>query len=52
MISNAASRRWTPEALLYLDASRELEIAARYATGQPAVWTPIWVVVVEDEVFG
>src|SRR6187402_1668219 len=51
MSSRASGESWTSEELRYLDASRELEIAARRASGDPGVWTPIWVVVVEDEVF-
>ena len=51
MTSNAPGGSWTPEELRYLDASRELEIAARRTSGGPGIWTPIWVVVVEDEVF-
>ncbi len=51
MILKAAGRSWTPEALRYLDASRELEIAGRDAAGHPTVWTQIWVVVVDGEVF-
>jgi hypothetical protein len=51
MTSSALGGSWTSEELRYLEASRELEIAARRANGDPGVWTPIWVVVVEDEVF-
>jgi hypothetical protein len=51
MSSHAPGESWTSEELRYLDASRELEIAARRASGNPGAWTPIWVVVVEDEVF-
>jgi hypothetical protein len=51
MSAHAPGESWTSEDLRYLDASHELEIAARHANGDPGVWTPIWVVVVEDEVF-
>lgn len=51
MTSNTPCGRWTSAELRYLDASRELEIAARRVSGDPATWTTIWVVVVEDEVF-
>jgi hypothetical protein len=49
--SHALGESWSSEELRYLDASRVLEIAARRASGDPGVWTPIWVVVVEGEVF-
>ena len=51
MTSSALGRSWTSEELRYLEASRELEIAARRVDGDLRGWTPIWVVVVEDEVF-
>ncbi len=51
MSSRALGESWTSEELRSLDTSPELEIAARRADEDPGVWTPIWVVVVEDEVF-
>lgn len=43
--------RWTTEDLRFLAAARELQIAVPHADGRPGAWTPIWVVVADDEVF-
>ncbi len=51
MTWNAPGGPWTSEDLRHLAGSRELEIAAPRVSGGPGRWTPIWVVVVEDEVF-
>lgn len=51
MTGNAPRGTWTPEDLRYLDRSRELEIAAPRVNGDRGRWTPIWVVVADDEVF-
>lgn len=50
MTGNAAGGAWTTEALHHLVGIRELAIAAPRAHGSER-WTPIWVVVVDDEVF-
>lgn len=42
---------WSTQDLLHLDGMRELEIAAPRADGGLGRWTPIWVVVADDEVF-
>lgn len=42
---------WATEHLRFLAGIRELEIAVPHADGRPGAWTPIWVVVVDDEVF-
>ena len=42
---------WTTEDLRFLVGTRELEIAVPHADGRPGARTPIWVVVVDDEVF-
>jgi hypothetical protein len=51
MTSNAPGGTWTAEDLQHLAGLRELEIAAAKVGGGHGPWTPIWVVVVEDEVF-
>ncbi|TFV99111.1 DUF2255 family protein [Leifsonia flava] len=51
MTGNAAGGAWTTDALHYLVGIRELAIAAPRAHGGSERWTPIWVVVVDDEVF-
>ncbi|MET0784748.1 MAG: DUF2255 family protein [Leifsonia flava] len=51
MTGNAAGEAWTMDALHYLIGIRELAIAAPRAHGGSERWTPIWVVVVDDEVF-
>jgi len=43
--------RWRTEDLRFLAGARELQIAVPHADGQPGAWTPIWVVVADDEVF-
>ena len=48
---SSGGRPWTSEDLRYLAGARELEITAPRIGGHLARWTPIWVVVVEDEVF-
>ncbi|MGC5221468.1 DUF2255 family protein [Micromonospora sp. DT81.3] len=42
---------WSPQDLRHLDGLRELEISVPPADGVPGRWTPIWVVVADDEVF-
>jgi hypothetical protein len=42
---------WATEDVRFLAGARELQIAVPHADGRPGAWTPIWVVVVEDEVF-
>ena len=51
MTPNAPGAQWTPDDLRFLLASPELEIAPPDAGGKPGPWTPIWVVVVDGEVF-
>ena len=51
MTSDAPGGAWTAEDLRYLAGLRELEIAAAKVGGGHRPWTPIWVVVVDDEVF-
>lgn len=51
MTRNAPDEPWTPDDLRYLAVTLELEVAAPRADGDPGRWTPIWVVVVEGEVF-
>ncbi|MEL4318332.1 DUF2255 family protein [Leifsonia sp. YIM 134122] len=51
MTENASGGAWTSEALQYLVGIRELAIAAPRAHGGSERWTPIWVVVVDDDVF-
>ena len=51
MTSNAPGGTWTAEDLRHLAGLRELEIAAAKVGGGHGPWTPIWVVVVEEEVF-
>jgi hypothetical protein len=43
--------RWTTEDLRFLAGAHELQIAVPHADGRPGAWTPIWVVVADDEVF-
>jgi len=49
--NEAPDGKWTSENLRHLDGVRELEIAVPRLGGRPGNWTPIWVVVVDDEIF-
>ena len=51
MTWSASRGAWSSDDLRYLAGSRELEIAAPRIHGGTERWTPIWVVVVDDEVF-
>ncbi|MGA0568758.1 DUF2255 family protein [Rathayibacter sp. KR2-224] len=51
MDGQETSTSWTPDDLRHLDRTREVEIAVPHVAGRPNGWTPIWVVVVDDEVF-
>lgn len=51
MPQDRSSAPWTSEDLRHLADSRELEIAVARADGGVGRGTPIWVVVVGDEVF-
>jgi len=44
-------RRWAPDDLHHLAGLRELEITAPTSGGRPGPWTPIWVVVVGEQVY-
>jgi hypothetical protein len=41
---------WSPPQLAAIDGAGELEIAVRRTDGGPGRWTPIWVVVVGQDV--
>ncbi len=43
--------QWTAAEIRSVDDTRELQIATTRANGSTSPWTPIWVVVVADEVF-
>jgi len=47
----STTARWTTEDLRFLAGTRELAVAVPHGDGRPGAWTPIWVVVVDDEVF-
>ncbi|SFR87072.1 hypothetical protein SAMN04487846_0125 [Microbacterium sp. cf046] len=51
MTEHASVEHWTPEDLRHLDGALELEIAAPRDDCGRGRWTPIWVVVVDDDVF-
>jgi hypothetical protein len=46
----ARSGRWTPEQLGGLHRTAELEVAVRRPDGHEGRWTPVWVVVVGEQV--
>ena len=50
-MTRARGDGWDAERLTRIDRARELEIAPPRAGGGVGRWTPIWVVVVDDEVF-
>jgi len=50
-VSDDADPRWTVERLARLRRVPELEIAVRHPDGRTGRWTPIWVVVVDADVF-
>lgn len=43
--------RWAPEQLAQVERSPELEVAVRRTDGTLARWTPIWAVVVGEDVY-
>jgi hypothetical protein len=45
------SGRWTPRQLAQVERSPELEVAVRRSDGTLTRWTPIWAVVVGEDVY-